>query len=205
MGDTRPRDNRCPLARSEQNPSHASPCYHGDVSKIPPRLIFDHADVMARRASRPQTNPSQPSRTIRHADRHIRGASGAASTRSPASATNPVHLPRRSGISALYGRGVLERQAQQTRQGLRPARVGTAGGLTGAGPPVENASHSERPFRDTVSRRALNRKACPRINAQTGTRFPLEPQAETASQNPRPKRDTLSAAATAAPRPKPLP
>ena len=205
MGGTRPRDNRCPLARSKQNPSYASPCYHDDASKIPPRLIFDHADILARRASRPQTNPSQPSRTIRHADRHIRGASGAASTRSPASATNPVHLPRRSGISALYGRRILERHAQQARQGLRPARMGTARGLAGSDPPAETASHSERPFRDTVSRRALNRKACPRINAQTGMRFPLEPQAETASQNPRPKRDTLSATATAGPRPKPLP
>ena len=33
---------------------------------------------------------------------------------------------RRSGISALYGRGVLERQAQQARKGLRSARMGAA-------------------------------------------------------------------------------
>lgn len=71
---------------------------------------------------------------------------------------------RCSGISALYGRGVLERQAQQARKGLRSARMGTAQGLSRASPPMENTSHPERS-----------------------------------------KRVALSAAATATPRPKPLP
>lgn len=84
--------------------------------------------------------------------------------RATATAADPLYLPRRSGISALYGRGVLERQAQQARKGLRSARMGTARGLSRASPPMENTSHPEHS-----------------------------------------KRVALSAAATATPRPKPIP
>ena len=45
-------------------------------------------------------------------------APGAAPARATATAADSLYLPRRSGISALYGRGVLERQAQQARKGL---------------------------------------------------------------------------------------
>ena len=51
----------------------------------------------------------------------------------------------------LYGRGVLERQAQQARKGLRSARMGTAQGLSRASPPMENTSHPERSKRVALS------------------------------------------------------
>lgn len=84
----------------------------------------------------------------------------------------PFICPRHSGISALYGRRVLERQAQQARKGLRSARMGTAGGLTGAGPPAESASQISSSNWSLLSCRALNRKPCPAIEAQNGTCFP---------------------------------
>lgn len=125
--------------------------------------------------------------------------------RATATAADSLYLPRRSGISALYGRGVLERQAQQTRKGLRSARMGAAGGLTGAG---------------------RRRKVRPRFQAQTGPHFPVEPSTgnrvpqsklrmgrafrnrplwESASHSGSEFRVALSAAATATPRPKPIP
>ena len=158
----RPSASRSPLAlgpaAAKSTPRCAPPLRSCRRHTAAPR--FDHADVLARRASRPQANPSKPRRALRHADRHIRGASGAASTRPPASATHPVHLPRRSSISALYGRRILERHARQARKGLQPTRMGTARGL----------AHMPR------------RKAHPRIRAQNGTHFP-----RATSTAPRPK------------------
>ena len=72
-------------------------------------------------------------------------------TRATATAADSLYLPRCSGISALYGRGVLERQAQQARKGLRSARMGTAQGLSRASPPMENTSHPERSKRVALS------------------------------------------------------
>ena len=59
--------------------------------------------------------------SIRYSRRDFGDPFGAMPTRPFASAANPVHLPRHSGISALYGRRVLERQAQQTGKDLRSA------------------------------------------------------------------------------------
>lgn len=161
-------------------------------------VSFDHADVMACGAPRPQAHPGKPRRAVRHADRHIRDEPGAAAARAPAATTNSVYLPRHSGIPALYGRRVLERHARQARKDLRPTRMGAAEGLTGAGPPwsrpagrkripdfklklvptfpsspqPETVSQNQRSKRDVVSDRALNRKAHPRISTQNGTHFP---------------------------------
>lgn len=172
MGDLGARDIRQTLARPGQNPPHATSRHHGDASGIPSRLVFNDADVMARGAPRPQTHPGEPRRAIRHADHHIRDASGATTARTPAATADSVHLPRHSGIPALYGRRVLERQAQQTGKDLRPTRMGAAGGLTGAGPPAESASQISSSNWSPLSRRALNRKPCPTIEAQNGTCFP---------------------------------
>lgn len=174
MGDPGPRDIRQTLARPGQNPPHAPSRHHGDASGIPSRLVFNYADVMARGAPRPQAHPGEPRQVIRHADRHIRDASGATTARTPAATADSVHLPRHSGISALYGRRVLERQAQQASKDLRPTRMGAAGGLTGAGPPAESASQISSSNWSPLSRRALNRKPCPRISTRNGMSFPIE-------------------------------
>ena len=81
MGDPGPRDIRQTLARPGQNPPHAPSRHHGDASGIPSRLVFNYADVMARGAPRPQAHPGEPRQVIRHADRHIRDASGATTAR----------------------------------------------------------------------------------------------------------------------------
>ena len=50
--------------------------------------------------------------------------------------------------------------------------MGAAGGLTGAGPPAESAPQISSSNWSPLSRRALNRKPCPTIEAQNGTCFP---------------------------------
>lgn len=194
-----------------QNAASGSPQLLADTSAktIAPgntiEVSFDHADVMACGAPRPQAHPGKPRRAVRHADRHIRDEPGAA-----AAATNSVYLPRHSGIPALYGRRVLERHARQARKDLRPTRMGAAEGLTGAGPPWS---------------RPAGRKRIPDFKLKLVPTFPSSPQPETVSQNQRSKRDVisdraqpestsqnqhskwdaLSEAATATPRSKPLP
>lgn len=172
MGDLGARDIRRTLARPGQKPPHATSRHHSHAGNVSRRLIFDDANGMARDATRPQASSGKPRRAIQYSRRNFGNPFGATPTRPFASTANPVHLPRHSGIPALYGRRVLERQAQQTGKDLRPTRMGAAGGLTGAGPPAESASQISSSNWSPLSRRALNRKPCPTIEAQNGTCFP---------------------------------